>query len=130
MADAVSSQVLHNGTRKYIINIKNLSDGTGESAVTKVDISTLTGPKGVAPSKVAVEKITGQCTGMAVKLYYDRTTPVNIAVVDGGEVELDYSYAGGMRDTGTGNTGDILLTTTGHTAGDSYDLTLYLRLVA
>lgn len=130
MADLVSTQVLHNGTRRYIVNIKNISDGTGESAVVKIDKSTLTGPAGIEPTKLVIERVHGQCTGMRVRAYFDRTSAIEAFTVDGGEVELDFTMAGGIRDTGTGNTGDLLLTTTGHTAGDSYDLTIECRLMS
>lgn len=128
MADLVSTQVLHNGTRRYIVNIKNSSDGTGESAVVKIDKSTLIGPAGTEPSKLVIEKVHGQCTGMRVRAYFDRTSPIEAFTADGGEVELEFCHAGGIRDTGTGGTGDLLVTTTGHTAGDSYDLTIHCRL--
>ena len=41
MADAVTTQVLQDGERLYIAKFTNISDGTGESEVTKVDVSGL-----------------------------------------------------------------------------------------
>ena len=41
MADAVSTQVLLDGERQYIAKFTNISDGTGESKVTKIDVSAL-----------------------------------------------------------------------------------------
>jgi len=39
----------------------------------------------------------------------------------------DFSEFGGIRNTaGSGKTGDILLTTTGHSSGDSYVIVLTL----
>lgn len=130
MADAVTTNVIHAGTRTYITHITNASDGTGESAVVKIDKSTLTGPGGSEPSKICIEKIEGTVNGMQVKLIWDHTSDVTIAVLDGGQVELDFTCGGGLRDPGTGGSGDVLLTTLGHTSGDSYDLILYCRLVA
>ena len=41
MADAVTSQTIVDGDRYAVIKLTNVSDGTGESAVTKVDVSSL-----------------------------------------------------------------------------------------
>lgn len=131
MVDAVTTKVLHNGTSRYVVKLTNISDGTGENAVVKVDISTLTGPTGSAPTKIAIEKIEGVVSGMRVSLYWNHTSDVLIATLEpSGQICLDWTAVGGLKDTGTGEDGDILLTTTGHSSGDSYDLTLYCRLVA
>ena len=41
MADAVTSQTLIDGERTAVLKFTNISDGTGESAVKKVDVSAL-----------------------------------------------------------------------------------------
>jgi hypothetical protein len=41
MADAVTSQTLMDGERLAIMKFTNISDGTGETAVTKVNVSSL-----------------------------------------------------------------------------------------
>ena len=41
MADAVTSQTLSDGDRIAVVKFTNISDGTGESSVAKVDISAL-----------------------------------------------------------------------------------------
>ena len=41
MADAVTSQTLIDGDRYAVMKFTNISDGSGESAVTKVDVSAL-----------------------------------------------------------------------------------------
>ena len=41
MADAVTSQTIQDGARHVVMSFTNVSDGTGESAVTKVDVSAL-----------------------------------------------------------------------------------------
>lgn len=128
MADAVTTKVLTNTLRRYVIQITNLSDGTGESAVTKVDKSTLTGPNGLEPSSLAVDSIEGDASGMEVKIYCDRTSPITIAQIgQSGKVNLCYEREGGFQTSGAGGTGDILLTTSGHTAGDSYNLIIRFR---
>ena len=42
MADTVTSQTIQDGERKAVLKFTNISDGSGESAVTKVDVSALT----------------------------------------------------------------------------------------
>ena len=43
MADAVTSQIINDnkGAKSILVKLTNISDGTGESAVTKVDVSAL-----------------------------------------------------------------------------------------
>lgn len=128
MADTVSSKVLTNTPKRLVIQIQNLSDGTGESAVTKVDKSTYTGLNGLEPSFFAVERIEGDAVGMEVYIYCDRTSAVPIARLGGlGKYKIDYRRQGGLQTGGAGGTGDILLTTNGQSLGDSYNIVLHLR---
>ena len=128
MVDTVDTKVVFAGTRRYVTRLTNISDGTGESAVVKVDVSALTGPDGTPPTYTAVEKIEYDISGMTVRLYWDADTDDEIAVLSGAGF-LDWSEAGGLVDPkSTGTTGDIVLTTNAHTAGDTYTITLYLIL--
>lgn len=126
MADTVSTATLFNGTKKLVVHLMNLSDGTGESNVVKVDKSTFVGPKAGEPTYFILEKIKYNCLGMRVKLSVDRTSDVVFAVLQGFG-EIDYKDVGGIVLSGSGDTGDILLTTANQASGDSYDITLYLR---
>lgn len=126
MADAVTSKTLFNGQVKLVVHLTNISDGTGESAVVKVDKSTFTGPNGLEPSHLVIEQIKYDVTNMRVVLLWDRTTDEAIAVLQGRGC-LDFRSVGGIKGSSTGDTGDILLTTTGHAAGEGYDITLFLR---
>lgn len=127
MADAVSTKVLLDTPKRYVVQFTNLSDGTGESGVTKVDKSTLTGLNGAEPSSLVVESIKGEVIGMSIRLYCDHTTDITIAQLQSGNVDLNYKAFGGFQTSGAGDTGDILLTTSGHTAGDSYTLLIEFR---
>lgn len=126
MADTVSTKIIFNSPKKMVIQLNNLSDGTGEAAVIKVDKSTFTGPNGLEPSKFAIEKIVYDVTSMRVALSFDRTTDVVFAVLQG-QGEICYRKQGGFVDSTTGDTGDILLTTTGAAAGDGYMIILHIR---
>lgn len=120
MADAVSSQTILDGARNVVMKFTNLSDGTGESAVAKVDVSALNG----APTSVKINKIHYNVTGMVATLLWDADTDVRIVDL-AGDGCFDFTGFGGLPNNGgTGVTGDIRLTTTGHTSGDSYSIVL------
>lgn len=127
MVDTVTSTTLFNDKKRLVMQFTNLSDGSGESAVVKVDKSTFTGLDGTEPSSLAIEKIEGEVVGMSVKIYADHSTDVQIALLQTGPICLDYTEIGGLQTSGSGETGDITFTTSGHTSGDSYNLKLTMR---
>ena len=58
MADAVTSQTIVDTEKRVVMKFTNLSDGSGESAVKKVDVSALTShPDGTACSQVTIDQI-------------------------------------------------------------------------
>lgn len=120
MVDTVTSQTLVDGPRNLVVKLTNVSDGTGEAAVLKVDVSTFSG----APSRVRLMKVHFAVVGMVATLLWDATTDVRILDLAGNDT-LDFTGFGGLwNNAGTGITGDIMLTTTGHSAGDSYSIIL------
>lgn len=132
MADTVASQTIIDGQKTVVLKLTNVSDGTGEAAVVKVDVSALTAlPNGTACTGVVIEKIWWQCIGMKVQLLWDATT--NLFCIELGENQSghhDYTDFGGFpNNSGGGKTGDLLFTTVGHTAADTYTVVLYLRKV-
>ena len=131
MADTVSTDVIVSGGNKYIARFIGISDGTGESDVAKIDISTLTGPDGVnAPSSIVIEKITYSIQGHArVLLEWDGTADRTLAVLAAGEGVLDWTKVGGLKSAATGGTNDVLLTSSA-TAAATYDITIEGRLKA
>ena len=77
MADAVATQTLFDGSKKVIQKFTNISDGTGESAVKKVDVSALaSNSDGTACTGVVIERIWWQCIGMKVQILWDATTDI------------------------------------------------------
>ena len=77
MADTVASQTIQDGLKTAVLKFTNISDGTGESAVTKVDVSALGGDaSGRACTDATIEKIWWQCTGMKVSILFDATSDV------------------------------------------------------
>ena len=129
MADAVTATTVEDGPKKAIIYCTNTSDGTGESAVVKVDVSALSSLQdGTACTGVRIEKITFSTVGMSVKLLWDASVDV-IAVELPADYSdtLDYSDMSGLPSVAAsgGNTGDIQLTTLGHSSGDTYSVVLH-----
>jgi len=130
MADAVTSTTIQDGNRIAVIQLTNTSDGTGESAVTKVDVSALAAntANGQACTGVKLGRIVYSTFGMSVKLLWDATTDTICWDLNSDyTTDEDFTGFGGIQNTsGTGKTGDINLTTTGHTSGDSYVIVLTL----
>ena len=84
MADAVTSQTIFDGDKKVIQKFTNISDGTGESEVKKVDVSALTtNGHGQTCTSVTIEKIWWQCVGMKTRLFFDATS--NAFIIELGE---------------------------------------------
>ena len=135
MADAVTSQTLADGDRIAVVKFTNISDGTGESSVEKVDISALAASNaGLTPALATIEQIWYDIGGMRVALEWNATTNVVAAVVGGsaaaGNVSghMDFRSFGGIKNTeASGVDGDIDLTTSGHTNLDHYTIVLELR---
>ena len=130
MADTVASQPLADGPKTAVLKLTNISDGTGESAVTKVDVSALqTSADGDTCTGVTIERIWWQCIGMKVQILWDATT--DLFCIELGENQSgdhDYTKFGGLtNNSGSGKTGEVNFTTVGHTSGDTYTVILYLR---
>ena len=129
MADAVTSTTLMDSDRVAIIQLTSTSDGTGEAAVKKVDVSALSDSStGQACTGVRLAKIVYSTFGMSVKLLWDATTDTICWDLNADyTTDEDFTEFGGIRNTsGSGKTGDIMLTTTGHSDGDSYVIVLTL----
>lgn len=121
MADAVTTQILQDGPRNAVIKFTNVSDGTGESAVLKVDVSTLSYQPATGPcTEVRIEAIKYQVVGMNVQILWDATADVlAIELVPNAGDHMNMKGFGGIpNNSGAGKTGDILFTTT-TTAGDT-----------
>jgi hypothetical protein len=125
MADTVTNRTLYDGGEHAAIVLTNSSDGTGEAAVLKVDVSALNG----APAAVNIRRIQYNTFGMAVSLLWDADTDVT-AIILQGDGSFDFTRYGGLsNNSGAGKTGDVKLTTIGHTAGDTYTVVLELEKV-
>ena len=123
MADSVTSQTLIDGERMVIMKFTNISDGTGESAVTKVNVSLLTSSaSGLPCTKVTVTKIYIATHGMEVRMYWDASTDVPFFLSSSEATQtLDMSGFGGITNNGgTGVNGNIVFSTADASSGDTY----------
>lgn len=126
MADAVNSQTLFDGDSQAVMKFNNVSDGTGESAVLKVDVSALKANYlGKECTGVSIRKITAMINGMSVNVLWDADTDVSAVVLAPGMYTLNFDDTAILgNNAGTGKTGDILFTTVGASSGDTYSIIL------
>jgi hypothetical protein len=127
MADAVTSQTILDGERLFIGKFTNFSDGTGETGVIKIDVSTLNPNSfGLACNGVKLNKIYGTTHGLEVQILWDATTDVFAwQIPQNSNYLMDFSSFGGIpNNAGAGKTGDVLFTTRDAGAGDMYTIVL------
>ena len=139
MADVVTSQTLVDTTgTKTVMKFTNMSDGSGETLVTKMDASALTfmtedATKTVAKIWWSVNTTNGK-SGVELLWAGSGTSSANATIgFFSGAGYHDYYTAGNSipnNATLTANTspaGDILLSTKGFVSGDNYTVILEVR---
>lgn len=129
MPDAVTTNVQINGPRNYVATFTNISDGTGENAVIKIDKSTLVNERGKEPARLNVVRVQWSISGFSsVRILWDHTVDDVCMVLATGQGFHDFGDTGPLIDPNSaGGTGDILFTTAGATIGATYDITLWVR---
>jgi hypothetical protein len=130
MADTVTSQTIQDGERVAVLKFTNVSDGTGESAVKKVDVSALTtNSAGESCTSVSIARIYWACVGMRVNIEFDATTNVLAMPLPADSTGDEYYdlFSGIPNNAGSGVTGDIDFTTVSHSSGDAYSIILVLN---
>ena len=81
-----------------------------------------------APSQVRLMRIDYATSGMAVDLLWDATSDeliTSLPTDESGTICMA-EYGGFPNSEATGFTGDLMLTTRGHTAADTYSVTLHM----
>ena len=127
MADAVTSQTIIDGERNCVMKFTNVSDGSGESAVAKVDVSALSSnSEGVSCSEVRVMRVSHAIVGMSVQMFLNATSNVLLMeLAESSNGHMDFTDFGGIpNNAGSGKDGDVLFTTKGHSSGDTYSIVL------
>ena len=130
MADIVTSQVLTDTTGlKFVVKITNLSDGTGENLVRKVDASETTfmtedGNRKIAKIWYSINTANNKS---AVELIWDGATDSTAAILSGnGHWDLRTS-GNEITNNATTPTGDVLVSTKNFADGDNYTILLEFR---
>ena len=138
MADVVTSQtIVDTSGTKTVMKFTNISDGSGETLVTKMDASALTFMTEDATKKIAkiwwaINTTNGKS---GVELLWAGTTNSTIGFFSGTGYH-DYFTSGNSipnNATLTANTspaGDVLISTKGFVAGDNYTIILEVRQMA
>ena len=127
MADLVASQTLLDGERLFIGKFTNISDGTGETAVVKINPSTLSvNAFGRACNGVKINKIWATTHGMEVRILWDATTDLFTWMIpQNSNYLMDFSSFGGLQNNaGTGVNGNVLFTTADASSGDMYTIVI------
>ena len=130
MADVVSTQVLTDTTGvKYAVKMTNISDGTGENLVKKVDASTTTFMTEDGERKISkiFWSVNTQSGKSAVELIWDGETNAT-AVTLSGQGFWDLRADGNeIVNNATTPTGDVLLSTKNFANGDNYTILVVFR---
>ena len=131
MADAVATQTIQEDGKTAIFRFTNVSDGSGESAVNKIDVSGLNSDPmtGKSCTSVTLQCIWYSTVGMGVKIFFDASTNVlawELRADDARTIDFT-NFTGIPNNAGSGKTGDILFTTVGHSSGDVYNVVLQVK---
>ena len=124
---------IKNGVKRHTVLCTNSSDGTGEDDAIKLKRTDLLTPDGNIPSKLVVEKIDYEISGMEVLITYNNENDEEVARLYNSEGTLAFRAEGGFipldeEDGETPDGEDIVFTTSSETDGDSYTIKLQVRL--
>ena len=130
MADTVSTQVISDTSGvKYVVKTTNISDGSGESLVKKIDASETTfmtedGNRKIAKIWWSVNTAKGDAS---VELVWNGATNAT-GLLLAGQGYWDLRTAGNeiVNNAGT-PTGDVLLSTRDFVVGDNYTILVEFR---
>ena len=125
MVDAVTSQVILDGDRLFIGKYTNISDGTGETGVVKIDVTTLAVNQfGLACNNLTINKIWVMTKTMGVNIYFAATANQIAVTVPPNEMyTMSFQEFGGIKNNaGAGKTGSIAFSTVGAAAAAEYTI--------
>lgn len=131
MADTVTSQILKDFSKGYAIKLTNISDGTGETNVVKVDASALVAANGDGTERLSITKLFWSVSAGTsppiisprITLTWGGGTPATIVILSGtGYWDFVTSGQSPLINNAVTPNGDILLTTSGFTANAAYTL--------
>ncbi len=124
MADYAKLVKLRDTANEAAYILSGSSDGTGETAVQKIDISAIA----MAATKVRIKKLIWACDGMTAEILFDHSTD-DSAIVCSGNGEFNETDEAPIIDPGSsGGTGDILLTTRVPATTVGHGYTIYIEI--
>ena len=130
MADTVTTQTIADTSGlKFVVKMTNLSDGTGETDVKKVDASELTFMSEDGNRKISKiwYSINTANNKSAVELLWDGATNATATLLSGNGY-WDLRPAGNeIPNNATTPTGDVLLSTKNFASGDNYTIIIEFR---
>ena len=130
MADIVTTQVLSDTSGvKYVAKMTNISDGSGESLVKKIDASTTTFMTADGNRKIAKIwwSVNTTKANASVEVVWDGDTNAT-AILLNGQGYWDLRTAGNeIINNATTPTGDVLLSTRDFVVGDNYTILVEFR---
>ena len=124
MADTVLNTTVFDGAKKLITHYNVVSDNSG-STTKIVDVSELAkSPANKSCVKVRLNKVSCNVSVTApvdaLRMEWDNSGTNVVFQTLNGEMEYDYSFFGGLKNTeASGFTGDVNITLPACTAGDS-----------
>ena len=136
MADTVTTQTLNDHASAWAVKLTNISDGTGETNVTKVNANTLIASNGDGSTRLAITKLfwnvargTSSLQDPRVTLFWANSIPgganTTIATLTGsGVLDLTTGLQAPFTNNAANTAGNILLSTTGFTTSAAYTLVL------
>lgn len=132
MASTLTTRVVQDGVRQYIIDV--IIDGdtsseiaTGTTGNPIVDLSGLVSLNRSVGS-VALKSVKGSVGAFEVKLLWDATADDVMLALSEGPVDLCFEDNGYLQNPDSdGSTGDVLIVTEGLTAGENATLRLEFR---
>ena len=130
MADIVSTQVLSDTSGvKYVAKMTNISDGSGESLVKKIDASSATFMTEDGSRKIAKIwwSVNTTKSNASVELVWGGETNATAMLING-QGYWDLRTAGNeIINNATTPTGDVLLSTRDFVVGDNYTILVEFR---
>ena len=130
MADTVSTQTISDTAGvKYVVKLTNISDGSGETLIKKVDASETTfmsedGERRVARVYYSVN-VSDNKSG--VELVWDGVTNATALFLSGSGVMDLRTDGNSFKNDATTPTGDVLLSTKNFANGDNYSIIVEFR---
>jgi hypothetical protein len=131
VADSVASQTIVDGPRVAVMEFTNISDGTGESGVVKVNPATLSAESilGTTAKRVKIRRIKFSTKGMGVIIKWDGTPALPAWLIAPDKTDMiDFMRFGGLVTPPAlvAGTGKLTFTTVDASAAASYSIVLEL----